>query len=85
MWHHVGDLHHHLFLSGIGYGMMYVTSMVVVQHYFDKKRALATGLAVSGGGVGTLLFGLLAPILLQNIEWRWTLVVYAAVSLVVGY
>ena len=45
---------------------MYVTSMVAVQHYFDKKRAMATGLAVSGSGVGTLVFGFLTQTLLDS-------------------
>ena len=39
---------------------MYVTSMVAVQHYFSTKRAMATGIAVAGSGVGTLFFGLVS-------------------------
>ena len=34
---------------------MYVTSMVCVQHYFSNRRAMATGLAVSGSGVGIVV------------------------------
>ena len=37
---------------GIGFGMMYLPSIVVVGFYFDKKRALATGIAVCGSGIG---------------------------------
>ena len=65
--------------------MMYVTSVVVVQHYFDQKRALATGLAVSGGGAGSLIFGIFTPFLLKAVGWRWTLVVYSAMTLLVGF
>lgn len=68
-------------LTGIGNGMMYVTSMVAVQHYFDKKRAMATGLAVSGSGVGTLVFGILTQKLLDTLGWRYTLVVEAGIIL----
>lgn len=69
-------------LTGIGNGLMYVTSMVAVQHYFDKRRAMATGLAVSGSGVGTLTFGLLTRKLLDSLGWRWTLVVEAGIMLI---
>ncbi|CAH1782386.1 unnamed protein product [Owenia fusiformis] len=64
-------------LSGIGNGMMYVSSMLVVQYYFEEKRALATGIAVAGSGLGTLVFGLLTRYLLDMVKWRWTLVIEA--------
>ena len=57
---------------GIGNGLMYLTSMVTVQHYFDKRRALATGLAVSGSGMGMLVFGFLTQFLLDSLGWRNT-------------
>lgn len=60
---------------------MYVTSMVAVQHYFDRRRAMATGLAVSGSGVGTLTFGLLTRRLSDLVGWRWTLVIEGAIML----
>ena len=41
---------------GIGIGLSYVPVVGVVQHWFVRRRGLASGLAVSGIGVGTLLF-----------------------------
>ena len=67
--------------EGVGNGLMYVTSMVTVQHYFDKRRAMATGIAVSGSGVGTLTFGLLTSYLLDEVGWQWTLRIQAAIIL----
>ncbi len=60
---------------------MYVTSMVAVQHWFDRKRAMATGLAVSGSGVGTLVFGFLTQYLIDTVDWQWTLRVEALIML----
>ena len=61
---------------------MYVTSMVTVQHYFDSKRAMATGIAVSGSGVGTLVFGIVTMRLINSVEWRWTLRIQAVLILI---
>ena len=61
---------------------MYVTSMVAVQHWFDRKRAMATGLAVSGSGVGTLVFGFLTQFLLDSFDWQWTLRIEALIMLI---
>lgn len=55
--------------------------MVCIQHYFDKKRALATGIVVSGSGIGMLLFSVITPALLKSIEWRGTFFVLALIML----
>ncbi len=66
---------------GIGNGLMYLTSMVVVQHYFDKRRAMATGIAVSGSGVGMLIFSYATQLMLDDFGWQWTLRYTAAIIL----
>lgn len=43
-------------LTGIGLSLSYVSGIVVVAHYFEKRRSLATGLAVCGTGIGTFVF-----------------------------
>ena len=63
---------------------MYVTSMVTIQHYFTSRRALATGMAVAGSGLGTLLFGFIIPVCLKDFGWRWTLIGEALISLGFG-
>lgn len=40
----------------MGFGLMYLPAIVIVGFYFEQKRALATGLAVCGSGIGTFLF-----------------------------
>ncbi|XP_048485306.1 monocarboxylate transporter 13 isoform X3 [Plutella xylostella] len=52
-------------LGGIGFGMIYLPSVVAVGYYFETRRSLATGIAVCGSGVGTFSFAPLAAILLE--------------------
>uniref|UniRef100_A0A158PCL8 MFS domain-containing protein n=1 Tax=Angiostrongylus cantonensis TaxID=6313 RepID=A0A158PCL8_ANGCA len=42
-------------LGGVGFGMIYLPAIVVVGYYFESKRAIATGIAVAGSGVGTMV------------------------------
>lgn len=50
--------------------MIGMPSVIGVGHYFDKRRSLATGIAVCGGGVGTFCIAPLSKYLLQEYGWR---------------
>ncbi|CAG9562438.1 unnamed protein product [Danaus chrysippus] len=52
-------------IGGMGFGMIYLPSVVAVGYYFETRRSLATGIAVCGSGVGTFSFAPLAAILLN--------------------
>lgn len=69
----------HLFIAfsiaGAGLALSYVTSIVIVAYYFEKKRSLATGLAVCGTGFGTFVFAPLTTFLLERYEWRGCLLI----------
>lgn len=43
-------------LSGLGFGLIYLPAIVSVTIYFEKYRSLATGIAVCGSGLGTVMF-----------------------------
>ena len=43
-----------LILTGVGLSCVYVPAVVIVAHYFDENRAIATAVAV--GGTGLFLF-----------------------------
>jgi len=53
-------------LGGIGLGLMYVPAVVAVGQYFSRRLSFATGLCVTGSGVGTFVF---APIASALVEW----------------
>ncbi|XP_069357920.1 monocarboxylate transporter 14 isoform X6 [Maniola hyperantus] len=58
-------------IGGMGFGMIYLPSVVAVGYYFETRRSLATGIAVCGSGVGTFSFAPLATILLNEFgSWQ---------------
>lgn len=68
-------------LGGIGFGLVYVPAVVAVGFYFEKRRALATGIAVCGSGIGTFVIAALTTWLLDLYGWRGTLLIYAGLVL----
>lgn len=60
-------------LGGIGFCMVYIPAVVIIGFYFEKWRALATGLAMCGSGVGTFIFAPLSTYLLDTYTWRETM------------
>jgi len=65
-------------ITGVGFGLMWSTSIVAVGRYFTTKLPTATGIAVAGSGVGTLVFSSISAHLIPKIGWRATLQVFAA-------
>lgn len=61
--------------------MMYLPAIVMVGYYFDKRRALATGIAVCGSGIGTFIMAPLATFLLDLLTWRGANIVLGAILL----
>ncbi|CAD5120289.1 DgyrCDS8865 [Dimorphilus gyrociliatus] len=68
-------------MGGIGFGLIYLPSVIAVSYYFDRKRALATGIAVCGAGVGTFIFAPLGNALIKHLGWKNALRVIAAIVL----
>ena len=55
---------------GIGVGMAYVPAAGAVQKWFDRRRGLASGIAIAGIGVGTLVVPPIGAALIAELEWR---------------
>ncbi|XP_071531300.1 monocarboxylate transporter 5 isoform X2 [Panulirus ornatus] len=68
-------------MGGLGFGLIYVPAVIATGFYFERRRALATGIAVCGSGIGTFIFAPLNNYLTATVDWRWTLVVYAGITL----
>ncbi|KAG0710024.1 Monocarboxylate transporter 12 [Chionoecetes opilio] len=68
-------------ITGLGLAVCYVAAIVIVAFYFEKKRSLATGIAVAGSGIGTFLFAPLIQHLMDNWGWRLSFILLAGVLL----
>lgn len=64
-------------IGGIGRGLSYVTAVVSIAFWFEKKRTFVLGLAASGAGFGTVVFAPLSTWLLYEYGWRGTLLIFA--------
>ncbi|GEP58515.1 MFS transporter [Reyranella soli] len=65
---------------GVGIGLSYVPSVAAVQRWFVRSRGTASGIAVAGIGVGTLIGAPLAHQLIPHLGWRQTYLVLAALT-----
>ena len=69
---------------GLGIGCSYVPAVGAVQRWFVRRRGFASGLAVSGIGVGTLVVPPLASWLIETLGWRETYLAFGIFAVVVG-
>jgi MFS family permease len=69
---------------GFGVGLSYVPSIAAVQRWHLKRRGFASGLAISGIGLGTLCMPLIAAPLISWLGWRGAWSVFAMLMIVGG-
>ena len=69
------------FLMGTGMGISYNPAISTLAKYFDKKKKLATGIAVSGTGFGTFLFPTIVQALEGVYSWRGAMLLLAGINL----
>ncbi|KAG0250181.1 hypothetical protein DFQ27_009520 [Actinomortierella ambigua] len=69
-------------LFGVGASLAYYPAISVVSHYFVARRGIATGLAVSGVGLGGLILAPLTQFLIERVGTFNTLRVLAAMIFV---
>ncbi|CAH0564857.1 unnamed protein product [Brassicogethes aeneus] len=62
-------------IGGVGLGLCFVTAVVSIAFWFEKRRTVALGLGACGTGFGTLVFSPLSTFLIQEYHWRGTLII----------
>ncbi|CAC5426294.1 unnamed protein product [Mytilus coruscus] len=68
-------------ITGIGFGLIYLPSIVIIGYWFEKKRAFATGMALCGSGIGTLLFSSFNKYIFEEYDIKNGTVILAGVVL----
>lgn len=68
-------------IAGLGLGLCYVTAVVSIAFWFDKKRNLAVGLGACGSGIGTFVYAPLTTFLIEEFGWRGTTLLLAGTFL----
>lgn len=71
----------HGVMGGLGFGFIYVPAVIAVGFYFERWRALATGIAVCGAGIGGITLPPILTLVLNQVGWRQTFRVMSGLSL----
>jgi OFA family oxalate/formate antiporter-like MFS transporter len=69
---------------GIGIGFAYAPAISVVQRWFMKQRGLASGIAVTGIGLGTLCMPVFSAVLIHWSDWRTAYLVIGILVFICG-
>lgn len=62
-------------LTGIGGGLSTTPGIIIVSQYFDKRRALANGICVSGTAAGSFVFPMLIDHLVRGFGFHGTILI----------
>lgn len=65
-------------ITGFGLGFLYVTQLLILTSWFDKKLPLATGLAACGSGFGMGSFSLINGFLIEIFGWKGSMLILAS-------
>ncbi|XP_052805444.1 monocarboxylate transporter 14-like [Mya arenaria] len=68
-------------IAGVGFSMSFISAIIVVGLYFNRRRAIATGIAMSGSGLGTFAYAYITDMLIIQYDWRGTILILAGVLL----
>jgi MFS family permease len=69
---------------GLGVGCSYVPAVGAVPRWFARRRGLASGIASSGIGFGTLIVPPLASLLITDVGWRETYLILGVLAVIAG-
>ncbi|KAJ7324167.1 hypothetical protein JRQ81_017187 [Phrynocephalus forsythii] len=62
-------------LCGLGFALSYSPAIAMVGNYFNKRKALAYGIAMSGSGIGTFILAPVVQLLIEQFSWRGALLI----------
>ncbi|XP_078136060.1 monocarboxylate transporter 12-B-like, partial [Sander vitreus] len=66
-------------LTGVGFALCYTPAIAMVGCYFERRKALAYGIAMSGSGIGTFVLAPAVQLLIERYSWRGALLILSGV------
>ncbi|CAF3405577.1 unnamed protein product [Rotaria socialis] len=71
----------HGIIGSVFFCMVYLSSIVVISFYFDKKRAIVNGFVMAGGNIGALIFYPWSKYVMETFGWQRALLTLAFIML----
>lgn len=68
--------------GGLGASLIFTPAVAAISHFFMERRAVATGIAATGGSVGGVVFPLVLQALFPKIGFAWATRVVALICLI---
>ncbi|KAM5236489.1 monocarboxylate transporter 12 [Ctenodactylus gundi] len=62
-------------LTGLGFALCYSPAVAMVGKYFNRRKALAYGIAMSGSGIGIFILAPVVQLLIEQFSWRGALLI----------
>lgn len=69
-------------LGGTGTSFIFIVPVASIGHFFNRRRGAATGLALSGGSIGGVIFPLVLETLGPKIGFAWATRVIGLITLI---
>ncbi|KAJ5691869.1 Major facilitator superfamily domain general substrate transporter [Penicillium macrosclerotiorum] len=69
-------------LGGMGTSFIFIVPVASIGHYFCRRRGAATGLALSGGSIGGVIFPLVLENLAPRIGFAWSTRIIGLITLI---
>nr|CAD7395849.1 unnamed protein product [Timema cristinae] len=64
-------------VAGLGLGLCYVTAVVSIAYWFDKRRGLAMSFGACGTGIGTFIYAPMTQYFIEEYGWRGSILLLA--------
>ena len=70
---------------GIGAGLLYSPSLVILGHYFNRHMGLVNGIVAFGSSLYTIILSIALPYMLISIKIKYTFIVLAVMYLLLAF
>ncbi|KAJ2796372.1 hypothetical protein H4R21_004743 [Coemansia helicoidea] len=71
-------------LFGVGASFLVTPAVSLPSQWMDRYRALATGIAVTGGSIGGMWMSFASKAMIERLGWQWSLRITGLMTLVAG-